>query len=54
MSASGARSGSCRRGGDGSYGTSISLYKAVEDTNDVIIAYKQNGRRAHARTNVVS
>ncbi len=38
--------GELPQGGDGSYGTSISLYKAVEDTNDVIIAYKQNGRRA--------
>ena len=38
--------GELPQGGDGSYGTSISLYKAVEDINDVIIAYKQNGRRA--------
>ncbi len=43
--------GELPQGGDGSYGTSISLYKAVEDTNDVIIAYKQNGRRARAHTN---
>ena len=40
--------GELPQGGDGSYGTSISLYKAVEDVNDVIIAYKQNGRHAHS------
>lgn len=38
--------GELPQGGDGSYGTSITIHKAMVDTNDVIIAYKQNGRCA--------
>lgn len=39
--------GELPQGGDGSYGTSITIHKAMVDTNDVIIAYKQNGRCVH-------
>lgn len=30
--------------GDGAYGTSIPLSKAMDSANDIIVAYKQNGR----------
>jgi nitrate reductase (NAD(P)H) len=36
--------GELPRGEDGSYGTSISLRRAVDPAFDVILAYKQNGR----------
>ncbi|KAI8463380.1 MAG: nitrate reductase [Monoraphidium minutum] len=36
--------GELPKGPDGSYGTSLRLPYALDDTNDVIIAYKQNGR----------
>jgi hypothetical protein len=36
--------GELPKGDDGSYGTSITLYKAMDVSQDVILAYKQNGR----------
>lgn len=35
--------GELPKGADGSYGTSLRLPYALDDSNDVIIAYKQNG-----------
>ena len=32
------------KGGDGSYGTSITINRAMDPSNDVILAFKQNGR----------
>ena len=31
-------------GDDGSYGTSIERYKALDAASDIILAFKQNGR----------
>ena len=31
-------------GDDGSYGTSIERYKALDPASDIILAFKQNGR----------
>lgn len=42
-----------RAGKDGSYGTSIPAYKAMDVASDVILAYKHNGRLLtpdHVRT----
>ncbi|GMH44148.1 hypothetical protein BSKO_12082 [Bryopsis sp. KO-2023] len=39
-----APKGERAEGEDGSYGTSISVVHAVDPANDVIVAYKQNGR----------
>ncbi|GAX75762.1 hypothetical protein CEUSTIGMA_g3205.t1 [Chlamydomonas eustigma] len=36
--------GELPKGEDGSYGTSVTYYKAMDPASDVIIAYKQNGR----------
>ena len=37
--------GSCApAGADGSYGTSIERYKALDPASDIILAFKQNGR----------
>jgi nitrate reductase (NAD(P)H) len=36
--------GELPKGEDGSYGTSVTYYKAMDIPSDVIIAYKQNGR----------
>ncbi|GBF87848.1 nitrate reductase [Raphidocelis subcapitata] len=36
--------GELPKGEDGSYGTSLRLPYALDDSNDVLIAYKQNGR----------
>jgi nitrate reductase (NAD(P)H) len=37
--------GELPKGADGSYGTSLRLPYALDDANDVLIAYKQNGAR---------
>lgn len=34
----------CNAGDDGSYGTSIERYKALDPASDIILAFKQNGR----------
>lgn len=31
-------------GKDGSYGTSVERYKALDPASDIILAFKQNGR----------
>lgn len=36
--------GELPKGDDGSYGTSMPLWKALDISQDVILAYKQNGR----------
>ncbi|WIA41019.1 hypothetical protein OEZ86_004657 [Tetradesmus obliquus] len=36
--------GELPKGDDGSYGTSLAMHYALDDANDVLIAYKQNGR----------
>ncbi|KAG7671215.1 hypothetical protein Ndes2437B_g03830 [Nannochloris sp. 'desiccata'] len=36
--------GELPKGDDGSYGTSISIERAMDPANDVILAYKQNGK----------
>ncbi|KAF8062729.1 hypothetical protein HT031_004059 [Scenedesmus sp. PABB004] len=36
--------GELPKGDDGSYGTSLTLHYALDDANDVLVAYKQNGR----------
>lgn len=36
--------GELPKGEDGSYGTSLLLYYALDDANDVLVAYKQNDR----------
>ena len=36
--------GELPKGDDGSYGTSVTLAKALDPASDVILAYKQNGR----------
>ena len=36
--------GELPKGQDGSYGTSLPLRKCMFDGNDIIVAYKQNGR----------
>ncbi|KIZ05991.1 hypothetical protein MNEG_1964 [Monoraphidium neglectum] len=36
--------GELPKGSDGSYGTSVRLPYALDDSNDVLVAYKQNGR----------
>jgi nitrate reductase (NAD(P)H) len=38
--------GELPKGNDGSYGTSLRLPYALDDSNDVLVAYKQNGARA--------
>ena len=36
--------GELPKGSDGSYGTSLTYFKAMDPASDVIVAYKQNGR----------
>lgn len=36
--------GELPKGDDGSYGTSLALGHAMDPSNDVLLAYKQNGR----------
>lgn len=36
--------GELPKGSDGSYGTSLRLQYALDDANDVLVAYKQNDR----------
>ena len=48
----------CQRAGrDGSYGTSMPAYKALDAASDVILAYRHNGRLLtpdHVRTTFIS
>ena len=38
------KEGRCIAGDDGSYGTSIERYKALDPASDIILAFKQNDR----------